>query len=163
MELKPSKDKYGNFININEENKSYFHIYFNNNKEEINRNYIDRNDQIKVINIIIDYQVESFTKLFYDCECVESIYFKKFYRININDMCGTFSGCKSLKELNLSNFITKNVNNMSYMFYGCSSLKELNLSKKFNTNNVTFISDMFSGCSDELKNKIKELNKFKFI
>ena len=51
---------------------------------------------------------------------------------------------------------------MSYMFYKCSSLNELNLSN-FNTNNVTNMKDMFSGCSDELKNKIQESNKFKFI
>ena len=40
------------------------------------------------------------------------------------------------------------------MFYGCSSLKELNLNN-FNTNNVTDMSGMFSGCIDELKLKIK--------
>ena len=43
---------------------------------------------------------------------------------------------------------------MSGMFYGCSSLKELNLIN-FNTNNVTDMSWMFSGCLDELKLKIK--------
>ena len=40
--------------------------------------------------------------------------------------------------------------NMSYMFFKCSSLKELNISN-FNTNNVTNMNDMFSGCSNELK------------
>ena len=43
---------------------------------------------------------------------------------------------------------------MNSMFYGCSSLKELNLSN-FNTNNVTNMGYMFSGCSDQFKNKIK--------
>ena len=43
---------------------------------------------------------------------------------------------------------------MSWMFYGCSSLKELNLNN-FNTNNVTNMSFMFSGCLNELKLKIK--------
>ena len=47
---------------------------------------------------------------------------------------------------------------MRCMFFGCSSLKELNLNN-LNTNNVTNMSDMFFGCSDELKNKIKEQNK----
>ena len=90
---------------------------------------IKENEEIKIIRIIIDYQVESFEKLFLDCECVESLTFKKFYRNNIN--------------------------NMSLMFCGCSSIKELNLNN-FNTNNVTDMSEMFNGCSDELKNKIKE-------
>ena len=43
---------------------------------------------------------------------------------------------------------------MSYMFHGCSSLKELNLNN-FNTNNVTNMRFMFSGCSNELIMKIK--------
>ena len=40
------------------------------------------------------------------------------------------------------------------MFKGCSSLKELNLNN-FNTNNVINMYGMFTGCSDELKLKIK--------
>ena len=90
--------------------------------------------------------------LFYNCKCIESICFKKFYRNNVTDMSFMFRGCSSLKELNLNNFNTINVTNMSYMFYGCSSLKELNLNN-FNTNNVTDMSYMFSGCSS-----LKELN-----
>ena len=43
---------------------------------------------------------------------------------------------------------------MSGMFDRCSSLKELNLNN-FNTNNVTDMSCMFSGCLEELKLKIK--------
>ena len=56
--------------------------------------------------MIIDYQIESFKNLFYICKCVEYINFKKFERININNMYSMFSGCSSLKELNLSNFKT---------------------------------------------------------
>ena len=44
------------------------------------------------------------------------------------------------------------------MFYGCSSLKELNLNN-FNTNNVIDMYRMLSGCSDDLKMKIKLENK----
>ena len=44
------------------------------------------------------------------------------------------------------------------MFSRCSSLKELNLNN-FNTNNVTYMSGMFNGCSDDLKMKIKSENK----
>ena len=35
IEIMLSKDKYGEFININEEDKLYYHIYFNDNTEEI--------------------------------------------------------------------------------------------------------------------------------
>ena len=47
---------------------------------------------------------------------------------------------------------------MSWMFRECSSLKELNLIN-FKTNNVTDMSEMFSGCSDDLRRKIKSENK----
>ena len=180
IELIPVNDAFGEFINISEKNSLYYHIYFNN-KEEIKRNYLGKNEKVNKINIIIDYQVESLFELFIDCVCIESINFKKFYRNNIINMSEMFCGCSSLKEINLSNFNTNNVTDMGYMFYGCSSLKEINLSNfntnnvtnmkgmfsrcpslkeinlsNFNNNNVTNMSYMISVCSDELKKKIKE-------
>ena len=81
IEIIPKKGKYGRFININENDKLYYHIYFN---EEIkNKYYIDEKDKVTKIKIIIDYQVKSFYELFYWCECIESINFKKFYRNNV--------------------------------------------------------------------------------
>ena len=133
IEIKPIINEYDTFININEDNDEYYHIYFNDNKEEIKRNYLNENDNVSKFKIIIDYQIKSFKKLFYNCECIEYIYFKKFYRNNINNMGYMFNGCSSLKELNISNFNTNNVTNMAGMFSGCSSLEELNLSN-FNTN-----------------------------
>ena len=59
IEIKPVSNKYGQFINIKEEEK-YYHIYFNNNKEEMKRNYINEGEQIQIIKIIIDYQIKSF-------------------------------------------------------------------------------------------------------
>ena len=41
------------------------------------------------------------------------------------------------------------------MFYGCSSLRELEINN-FDTNNAT-IRCMFFGCSEKLKDKIKNL------
>ena len=152
IEIKPVNNKYGTFININKENEIYYHIYFNNNKKEIKRNYLNENDNIEKIKIIIDHQIKSFEGLFNECECIKYMSFNKFYRNTINNMNGMSSGCSSLKELNLSNFNTNNVTNMRTMFYECSSLKELNLSN-FNTNNVTNMYAMFSGCSS-----LKELN-----
>ena len=65
IEIKPVNNKYGQFININKENeKYYYHIYFNDNKEEIKRSYLNENENIEKIKIIIDYQIKSFLKLF---------------------------------------------------------------------------------------------------
>ena len=85
IEIIPTKGKYGEFINIiNENDKLYYHIYFNDNKEEIkNKYYIKKEDKVTKIKIIIDYQVKSFKKLFNWCNCIESINFKKFYRNNV--------------------------------------------------------------------------------
>ena len=151
IEMKPVNNKYGKFINIDKENEIYYHIYFNN-KEEIKRNFLKKNKNIKIIKLIIDFQIKSFTRLFGYCECIEYICFKKFYRNNINKMSGMFCECYSLKELNLSNFNTNNVTNMDGMFNKCSSLEELNISN-FNTNNVTHMRCIFYGCSS-----LKELN-----
>ena len=142
LEIKPINNIDSNFIN--KENGTYYHIYFNNNEEEIERNYLKQNEQIKTIKIIVDYQMISFKRLFGLCKCIEYINFKKFYRNNITNMDSMFFGCSSLKELNLSNFNTDNLTNMSDMFNSCSSLKELNLSN-FNTNNVTNMNCMFYG------------------
>ena len=105
IEINPVINKYCKFINIKKEEEIYYHIYFNNNKKEIKRNYIDKNEQIKVIKIVINYQIKSFEELFYNCTFIESIYFKKFFRTNITNMSYMFYRCSSLKELNLNNFI----------------------------------------------------------
>jgi len=154
IEIKPVNNKFGKFINIDKDEEKYYHIYFNNNKEEIKRNYLNENDNVETIKIIIDFQIKSFEELFWDCEYIEYICFKKFYRNNIYNMGYMFSYCSSLKELNLSNFNTNNVTNMYCMLLGCSSLKEFYISN-FNTNNVINMEYMFCDCSAEFQNKIR--------
>ena len=146
LDIIPMKGECDKFININEEDKNYFHIYFNDNKKkEIKNTSLYKDDNVSKISIIIDYQIKSFSELFYYCKCIKSIKFKKFYRNNVTDMSYIFFGCSSLKELNINSFNTNNVTNMISMFSFCSSLKELNLNN-FNTNNVTNMSRMFDGC-----------------
>ena len=158
IDITPMKNIYGKFINIeNEEDKKYYHIYFNNNKkEEIKRTEINKNEKVLKINIIIDYQVTSFYNLFYNCKCIESIYFKKFYRNNITNMSEMFYFCKSLKKINFKNFNTSNVTEMKFMFSRCKSLKKLDL-KYFNTSKVTDMFGMFRGCKS-----LQEINLSSF-
>jgi len=93
------KNSYGQFININEKDKLFYHIYFNDNKKEIKNKYeINKKDKVTIIKIIIDYQVRSLRGLFYWCKCIDSIDFKKFYRDNIDDMSWIFFECSSLKK-----------------------------------------------------------------
>ena len=120
LDIIPMKGECGKFINIKEEDKKYFHIYFNDNKKkEIENTSLHLYYNISTISVIIDYQIKSFLGLFDDCWSVEFIKFKKFYRNNVTDMSGMFCGCSSLKELNLNNFNTNNVTSMWNMFFGC--------------------------------------------
>ena len=135
IEIKPVKNKYGKFINIDKGDEKYYHIYFNDNKEEIKRNYLNKNENVSKIKIIINYQIKSFEKLFMECEYIESIYFKKFYRNDIENMNSMFARCFSLKELNLSNFNTNSVTDINGMFYG--SLEELKKKIKIQYKNIT--------------------------
>ena len=88
------------FINIDENDDLYYHIYFNDNNEEIKNKYeINEEDKVTKIKIIIDYQVKSFKDLFSYCCSIEFINFKKFYRNNITNMSYMFRGCSSLKYI----------------------------------------------------------------
>ena len=73
LKLVDNEYVYGEFINISDEDKEHYHIYFNNSNEEIKRNYLNENENEKVknIRIIIDYQIKSFKNLFYNYKCIE--------------------------------------------------------------------------------------------
>ena len=142
LEIIFSGTKHGQFINFDKSDEKYFHIYVDN--QEYKKNEID--NEIKEVKIIIDHQIKSFSKLFFNCKCIKSITFNKFHRTNIIDMKKMFDGwLLLLKELNLSNFNTVNVNDLSYKFNECKSLRKINLSN-FNIDNVTDMSYMFSEC-----------------
>ena len=163
IEIVPFQIDYGKFIHIeNEEDKKYYHIYFNDKKEEIKENYFREIEKVKKIKIIIDYKVENLSRLFFNCLGIKSLNFKKFARTNINNMIDMFYWCSLLNELDVSNFKTNNVVKMSGMFYGCSSLKKINVSN-FNTNNVRDMSNMFSGCSLLKKLDLSNFNTNKVI
>ena len=109
IELKLAYGKYGEFINIPDKDKEYYHIYFDNSNKDDKRRYVNYYEKVKMIKIIIDYQVKSFEGLFENCSCIDSIIFKKFYRVNVANMSCMFYGCSSLNSIDLSNFNTNNV------------------------------------------------------
>ena len=156
IEIIPKEGGKGQFIHIKEKDKPYYHIYFNNNKNETKIYNLPKGIKVEKIKVLIDYRVDSFNGLFFYCDNIKSINFIRFSRSNIIDMHSMFNRCKSLNKLNLSNFNTKNVKDMSNMFYKCNSLEELNLAN-FNTNNVTNMSNMFYKCK-----LLKKLNLSNF-
>ena len=40
----------------------YYHIYFNNDKKEVKRNFLNKNENVEKIKIIIDFQIKSFER-----------------------------------------------------------------------------------------------------
>ena len=91
IELIPANNKYGKFINILENsNKINYHIYFNDSKKNSKKYCLTKYDNVKKVRIIIDNQIKSFYELFSNCECIESITFKRFYRRNITNMAYMF-------------------------------------------------------------------------
>ena len=83
LDIIPMKGEYGNFININEEDKKFIHIYFNDNKnKEIENTSFNRNDNVSKISIIIDYQIKSFSRLyFFILNVLNSLNLKNFTEI----------------------------------------------------------------------------------
>ena len=158
IEITPLQNKSGKFINIaNKEEEQYYHIYFDDVKEEIKRYYLIENEKVSKIKIKITYQIKSFYELFRYCDCIYSICFPKFYRNTITNMNGMFYFCSSLKKIDFTNFKTDNVKNMNNMFSGCSSLEELNVSN-FNTSNVTNMYNMFGNCTSLRKINVSNFN-----
>ena len=184
IEIKPICGGCCEFFNPQKGEEKFYHIYFDNNENEIKRNHLSKEEKVSIIKIRIDYQIKSFEDLFKDCYCIESINFTQFNRNNISNMIAMFYQCTNLKEINLSNFNTDSVTKMDLMFsrclslekldlsnfntinvkrmfrlfYECGSLKELNL-PNLDLSNVTNMKSMFYGCSDELIFKIRSQYK----
>ena len=84
IELTPIKANDKNiFIKYKEKEKQYYHIYFNDEKEEKHRNYYNKDENVTKIKIIINAQIKSFKGLFYHCCFIEKINFIQFNRENI--------------------------------------------------------------------------------
>ena len=88
---------------------NHIFICVGDDREETKRKNLNQKDKVTKIRIVLDYQIKSFTKLFYCCKCIELFSFNKFYRKNIFDMNWMFSNCYSLKQINFYNFNTTNV------------------------------------------------------
>ena len=106
IEIELEKNKYGKFINFpeNPDDKSHFHIYING-KERFypKRDFIEKEEKVKNIRVVIDYGFNTFYRLFHNCEYITSITFIHFERNNITNMKQMFNKCSSLRKLNTLN------------------------------------------------------------
>ena len=101
IELTLKVEKEREFINyiLNEKEQLNYHIFLNDDKEELKRIYITKKDNAQKAKIIIEPLVHSFTELFKFC-CIKTINFTKCNQSNITDMSSMFSDCASLEEVN---------------------------------------------------------------
>ena len=91
-------------------------------------------------------KVEFMDNMFNGCSALKSLDLTNFNTAKVTDMGNMFNGCSALTSLDLTNFNTANVEFMDYMFNGCSALTSLDLTN-FNTAKVTYMNNMFEGCS----------------
>ena len=92
IEIIPKENEFGKFISIPKRYESYYHIYFDDNKEEIKKKRLIKNENIFKIKVILDYNIKSLCYLFYKCKCIKKITFIKFKRKDIVDMSEMFRG-----------------------------------------------------------------------
>ena len=128
-----------------EKNKNFIQIFFNNNeKEEIKRNYLNENEKVEKIKIIIDHQIKSFGNVFKQANGIKKLKLKSYK--SVKDLDYMFEVAYMIEEINLSNFNTENVTNMREMFTECKNLKEIKGINNFKTNKVKDMSGMLGGC-----------------
>ena len=138
---------------INEKKKVIF--YDCNSKKNIG--LFTNNKDIKIISIDkLCTGVVNLNSLFKNCVNLEYVYINenKFYLNNISSM---FENCKNLKRIfGLRNMNTENVKYMSYMFSECNNLEIIDLTC-FQTDNLKYCNHMFFNCN-KLKNIIFKTN-----
>ena len=88
IEIIPLRKKYGKFINIS--TSKYYHIYINDNSEEIKRDYITQKDNANKIKVVIDYEIKNLFGLFHNITFIKKINFVKFRRNDIKNMMYIF-------------------------------------------------------------------------
>ena len=98
--------------------------------------------------------VTDMSYMFDACTATTSITFgESFDTSNVTNMSYMFNGCGKLKSLDLSSFDTSKVTDMSYMFGSNSwssrwSLTSITFGDKWDTSNVTNMSNMFQLCEN---------------
>ena len=92
--------------------------------------------------------------MFNYCSGLLSLDLSSFNTAEVTNMNDMFNYCSGLDNLDLSSFNTAKVTEMGYMFYGCSKLTTIYVSDDFTIVNVTYGSNMFSGCTSLKKGDV---------
>ncbi len=79
---------------------------------------------------------------------ISALTLTNFDTSNVKNFSGMFAGCSSLQTIDVSSFDTNKATNIDKMFKDNSSLQKVNGLEKFNTENVTTMNSLFSGCTN---------------
>jgi surface protein len=124
---------------------SFKAIYLANENNQ-NINLINEDYKEDITEMIIDNnKVEVSSKFTFQKKGKHKVYF--YFESQLGNMSEMFKNIKNMIYISFtSNFNTEDLTNMSYMFSGCSSLTSINLSN-FEFKNVMTMSYLFEGCS----------------
>lgn len=127
------------------------------NVTDMSRMFNDCNslDSLYLGSFKTDY-VTDMSGMFNGCYKLRSLYLRSFKTGNVTDMSSMFADCLRLTSLDLSSFNTSNVTDMNHMFHSMASLESIDL-KEFDTRKVTDMSNMFFGCQSLTEIDIKNL------
>jgi surface protein len=89
----------------------------------------------------------SMNGIFGGCYSLTSLDVTSFNTSNVTDMYDLFYGCSGLTRLDLSSFNTAKVKTMAYMFMHCRNLVSIYVDDGWNTEAVTYSTNMFTNCT----------------
>ena len=127
-----------------------------------NTSNVERMDEMFEGCVLFDLDLSNFNtsnvtnmnKMFFGCYNLKNLNISNFNTSKVNEMSHMFFYCSHLISLDVSSFNTSHVFTMEYMFGLCMSLIDLNIANFYIDDN-TYVTNMFSCCSPELVNKIK--------
>ena len=91
--------------------------------------------------------VQTFSKMFAYCQSIPELDLSSFDTRNSKSFYQMFIHCESLRKLDLTSFNPISARTLALMFYQCQSLEEILFSpERFDTSNVTRMTDLFLGC-----------------
>ena len=102
---------------------------------------------IEGIGILNTPEVTNMAYMFASCRKLQSLDVGKFNTAKVTNMSFMFGGCAAMTSLDVSSFNTAKVTDMSDMFYYCRNLKTICVGSGWNTDAVTYSSQMFDGCT----------------
>ena len=102
-------------------------------------------------------KVTQMNAMFNGCSSLTSLNVSNFNTSKVYNMSYMFGNCSSLTNLNLSKFDMSKVTNLKYFINKCSSLTTITLPASFSTSNCTDLSYFFADCSSLSQSSINAI------